>query len=93
MKNEYRIAVIPGDGVGMEIAKEAVRIGEKASKANNVSLNCEWFDWGCEYYLKHGSMMPENMLEILSEFDAIFLGCIGDATKVPDYISLSLLLT
>jgi len=91
--DEYKIAVIPGDGVGMEISREAIKVGKKAVKPDSVSINCKWFDWGCDYYLKHGSMMPCDALQILSEYDAIFLGCVGDAKKVPDYISLSLLLT
>jgi len=92
-KRKITIAVIPGDGIGKEIADEAVKVGTAAADMENVSLGCEWFDWGCEYFLTHGTMMPDDMLEILSGFDAIFLGCIGDASKVPDHISLELLLT
>ena len=91
-KKDYRIAVIPGDGVGPEVSKGAVKVAGEAVKGSNVSLDCEWFDWGCDFYLKHGIMMPPDGLDILSRFDAIFLGCIGDATKVPDHISLTLLL-
>jgi tartrate dehydrogenase/decarboxylase/D-malate dehydrogenase len=90
---EYKIAVIPGDGVGVEVSQEATKVTEAAVRNSKIQLNWKWFDWGCDYYLKHGRMMPEDVLDILSGFDAIFLGCIGDASKVPDHISLELLLT
>ncbi|UCB44807.1 MAG: 3-isopropylmalate dehydrogenase [Spirochaetota bacterium] len=92
-KTQFKIAVIPGDGVGTEVASEAVKAGIAAAKIESVSLKFDWFDWGCDYYLKHGKMMPDDVLVILKDFDAIFLGCIGDASKVPDHISLKLLLT
>ncbi len=91
-KSSYKLAIIPGDGVGMEVTKEALKVGEAAMKKCGASFECEWFDWGCDYYLKNGDMMPKNALDILSGFDAIYLGCIGDAGKVPDHISLTLLL-
>ncbi len=88
----YKIAVIPGDGVGQEVSQEAIKILKAVSKkyAFNVRLNT--FDWGCDYYLKNGKMMPPDALEILKPFEAIFLGCIGDSKKVPDHIALTLLL-
>ena len=91
--SEYRIAVIPGDGVGPEISKAATKVADAAVGQGNVHLTWHWFDWGCDYYLKHNMMMPRDGLDILSSFDAIFLGCIGDASKVPDHISLGLLLS
>ena len=91
-KNEYRIAVIPGDGVGVEVSKEAVRIASKSAEKNGRRLSTDWFDWGCDYFLKHGVMMPSDALDALSGYDAIYLGCIGDAAKVADHVSLSLLL-
>jgi len=93
MKKEYKIAVIPGDGVGTEVSKEAVKVGSAAIKKAGAQLKTEWFDWGCDYYLKNGKMMPDNMLDVLSGYDAIYLGSVGDASKVPDHISLQLLLT
>lgn len=91
-KKEYRIAIIPGDGVGPEVSEEAVKVAREAVKGSTITFDFEWFDWGCDFYLKHGIMMPTDALDILSGFDAIFLGCIGDAGKVPDHISLTLLL-
>jgi tartrate dehydrogenase/decarboxylase/D-malate dehydrogenase len=89
----YNIAIIPGDGVGDEIAKEAVKIMDAVAFKHRFSVTSEHFGWGCDYYLTHGTMMPDNMLETLRNFDAIFLGCIGDASKVPDHISIKLILT
>jgi len=93
VRKEYNVAVIPGDGVGTEVCREAVKLGQAAVKRSGASLGFEWFDWGCDFYLKYGRMMPDDALEILSRFDGIFLGCVGDASKVPDHISLGLLLT
>jgi tartrate dehydrogenase/decarboxylase/D-malate dehydrogenase len=89
----YQIAVIPGDGVGNELAREAVKVLNAVADKYAFKFKTEEFDWGCDYYLKHGKMMPDTILDILKGFDAIFLGCIGDANKVPDHISLILLLT
>jgi tartrate dehydrogenase/decarboxylase/D-malate dehydrogenase len=91
MKN-YSIAVIPGDGIGKEVSNEAVKALRAVSQKHGFGIKTETFDWSCDYYLKHGEMGPENVLETLKGFDAIFLGCIGDANKVPDHISLTLLL-
>lgn len=91
--SSYRIAIIPGDGVGNEVALEATKILKAVADKHTFNVETENFDWGCDYYLKNGIMMPPNVLEILQEFDAICLGCIGDANKVPDQISLTLLLT
>jgi tartrate dehydrogenase/decarboxylase/D-malate dehydrogenase len=89
----YRIAIIPGDGVGEEVAAEATKILRTVADKHEFNVETENFNWGCDYYLKNGMMMPHNALEVLQEFDAIFLGCIGDSNKVPDHISLTLLLT
>jgi tartrate dehydrogenase len=89
----YAIALIPGDGVGGEITDEAVRVLDAAADIHGFEVSTASYDWSCDRYLELGSMMPENALEILSEFDSIFLGCIGDANKVADHISLQMLLT
>jgi tartrate dehydrogenase len=93
MKEKYKIAVIPGDGVGKEVCLEAIKVGKRACELENKVLDCQWFDWGCDYYLKNGTMMPDDMLDILQGFDSLFLGCIGDASRVPDHISLKIILT
>lgn len=88
----HRIAVIPGDGVGPEVATEATAVVETAAREQGFEVEFETFDWGCDRYLEVGAMMPDDALETLAGFDAIFLGCIGDAAKVPDHISLEALL-
>ena len=90
--SSYRIAIIPGDGVGNEVALEATKILRAVADKHKFNVETENFNWGCDYYLNNGMMMPHNALEVLKEFDAIFLGCIGDTNKVPDHISLTLLL-
>jgi tartrate dehydrogenase/decarboxylase/D-malate dehydrogenase len=89
----YQIALIPGDGVGIEITDEAVRVLDAAADIHGFEVATESFDWSCDRYLETGAMMPEDALETLSAFDSIFLGCIGDADKVEDHISLAMLLT
>ena len=89
----YRVAIISGDGVGNEVAAEAAKVLKAVADKHGFDVKINFFDWGCDYYLKNGKMMPDDSLVILEEFDAIFLGCIGDANKVPDHISLTLLLT
>jgi tartrate dehydrogenase/decarboxylase/D-malate dehydrogenase len=88
----YRVAIIPGDGVGGEVATEAVRSLDAAAARFGFDLETEWFAWGCDRYLEEGEMMPGDGLATLSQFDAIFLGCIGDAGKVADDVSLTMLL-
>ena len=89
----YDIAFIPGDGVGTEVSEEATKISMALADKYGFQLKIETFGWGCDYYLQHGEMMPTDILEQLKTFDAIFLGCVGDANKVPDHISLVLILT
>jgi tartrate dehydrogenase/decarboxylase/D-malate dehydrogenase len=80
------IAVIPGDGVGNEVIPEALRILERVS-----TFEYQHFDWGSEYYLRHGRMMPEDALDQLARHDAILLGAIGHP-DIPDHITLNGLL-
>ena len=89
--NEYKIAVIPGDGIGKEVVREACKVLDRVSNLNNFSLSYEFFNWGSDYYFKNNTMMPKEGLEILSKFDAIFLGAVGDP-KIQDHITLNGLL-
>lgn len=82
-----RIAALPGDGIGKEVLPAAVQVLDATVAREGASLSWEWIDWGCDYYKANGRMMPEDGLSILREFDAIFLGAIGDPA-VPDDISL-----
>ncbi len=82
------IAVIGGDGIGPEVTDAGVRVLEAAAKGEpSLELGFTSLPWGCEYYLEHGRMMPEDALETLAGHDAIFLGAVGWPT-VPDHLSL-----
>jgi len=83
-----RVAVIPGDGIGPEVVVAGMRVLEAAAEVDpSVELDFTEFPWSCEYYLEHGRMMPEDALETLAGFDAIYLGAVGWPT-VPDHVSL-----
>src|SRR5829696_1725010 len=85
----YRIAVIPGDGIGVEVVPEGVRVLEAAAKKFGFELKQDWFDFSsCDYYLQHGRMMPEDWKSQIGSHDAIFFGAVGWPEKVPDHISL-----
>jgi tartrate dehydrogenase len=90
--DEYRIAFIPGDGVGPEIGIEAIDVLQTAAGIYGFAAETMTFDWSCDRYLERGAMMPDDALDTLAEFDSIFLGSIGDANKVPDHLSLQALL-
>lgn len=83
----YRIAVIPGDGIGREVVPEGLRVLEAAGRRFGFSLACTEYDWSCDRYLKTGAMMPADGLDRLREADAIFLGAVG-WPGVPDHVSL-----
>jgi tartrate dehydrogenase/decarboxylase/D-malate dehydrogenase len=85
---EYRIAAIPGDGIGPEVIDaglEVLRALEQ--KSGEFRLHLERFPWGSDFYKKTGRMMPENGLEVLRPFDAIYFGAVG-APDIPDDVTL-----
>jgi tartrate dehydrogenase/decarboxylase / D-malate dehydrogenase len=86
LKN-YRIAVIEGDGIGREVVPEGIRVLEAAARQFDLSFSWQHFDWSCQTYLKTGRMMPEDGLEQLRPFDAIYLGAVG-YPGVADHVSL-----
>jgi tartrate dehydrogenase/decarboxylase/D-malate dehydrogenase len=88
MTGTVRVACIPGDGIGPEVVREAQRVLEAVAQLHGgIKFEFIEFPWGCEYYLKHNRMMPEDALDVLSDFDTIFLGAVG-WPGVPDHISL-----
>ncbi len=88
MKGPHRIAVIPGDGIGKEVISEGIKCLNALSEImETIQFEFEYFPWGSEYYLQHGGMMPEDGLEILKGFDAIYLGAVGDP-RIPDDVTL-----
>jgi len=88
MSKTFRIAVIPGDGIGREVVPAGQQVLDAvAGLHGGFAFSYEVFPWSCAYYLEHGRMMPEDGLKILSQFDTIFLGAVG-FPAVPDHVSL-----
>jgi tartrate dehydrogenase/decarboxylase/D-malate dehydrogenase len=87
MSRHYRIAVIPGDGIGKETVPEGLRVLDAAARRFGFTLASTQHDWSCETYAATGRMMPEDGLDRLREADSIFLGAVG-WPGVPDHISL-----
>jgi tartrate dehydrogenase/decarboxylase/D-malate dehydrogenase len=87
MKN-MRIAVIPGDGIGKEVIPEGLRVIDEVARKFDLAFQWDHFDWSCDYYLKHGAMMPEDWKERIGQHDAIFFGAVGWPDLVPDHTSL-----
>jgi tartrate dehydrogenase/decarboxylase/D-malate dehydrogenase len=85
--NSYKIAVIPGDGIGKEVVPEGIRVLEAAGSKFGVAFHWDFFPWSCEYYAQHGRMMPGDGLAQIRHHDAIFLGAVG-FSGVPDHVSL-----
>lgn len=84
----FKIAVLPGDGIGPEVTKEAVKVLRAIEKMDpTISFEMTEFAWNSEYYLEHGRTMPEDGLEQLKAFDSILFGAIGDE-RVPDSITI-----
>ncbi len=84
----HKIAVIAGDGIGPEVIGEGVKVLRKVAELDgSFQFEFTHFPWGCEYYLKNRRMMPENGIETLKQYDAVFLGAVG-YPGVPDHISL-----
>ena len=87
-QRNYRIASIPADGIGPEVISAGLEVLTALSRrSGDFSFSVEDFDWGSDYYKQHGVMMPEDGLETLKSFDAIYFGAVG-ATDVPDHITL-----
>lgn len=84
----YRIAAIPGDGIGKEVIPEGQKVLQAiAAKDQSLKFEFESFDWGGDYYRQHGVMMPEDGLDALRDKDAILFGSAGDP-HIPDHITL-----
>jgi len=84
----YSIALIPGDGIGVDVIDASWLVLGAAARRFDFELASRTFPWSCEYYLEHGVMMPADGIEQLRAFDAIFLGAVGWPARVPDAVSL-----
>jgi tartrate dehydrogenase/decarboxylase/D-malate dehydrogenase len=88
MATLHHIAVIPGDGIGKEVVSEGVKCLKTLSEiSGDIRFEFKYFPWGSEYCLQNGKMMPEDGLEVLKNFDAIYLGAVGDP-RLPDDVTL-----
>jgi tartrate dehydrogenase/decarboxylase/D-malate dehydrogenase len=83
----YKIAAIPGDGIGREVVPEGMRVIEAAARRHGFAVTWQEFDWSCERFTRTGRMMPEDGMQTLAGFDAIYLGAVG-YPGVPDHVSL-----
>lgn len=87
--NTYRIAVIPGDGIGKEVVPEGLRVLEAVASKYGCRFEFDHFEFAsCDYYLKHGQMMPSDWKRQIGGHDAIFFGAVGWPETVPDHVSL-----
>jgi tartrate dehydrogenase/decarboxylase / D-malate dehydrogenase len=89
MSKTFRIAAIPGDGIGKEVMPEGLRVLEAAARRFDIPLAITPIDWAsCDHYQAHGQMMPDDWKAQLSGMDAIYFGAVGWPTTVPDHVSL-----
>ncbi|MFZ5557272.1 MAG: tartrate dehydrogenase [Pseudomonadota bacterium] len=84
---KYKIATIPGDGIGNEVVPEGIRVLEAAGRKFGVEFQWDRFPWSCEHYQKTGKMMPDDGLDQIRRHDALYLGAVG-FPGVPDHVSL-----
>ena len=86
--HHYKIAAIPADGIGPEVIDAGLQaLDALKQRVGTFELDVTMFEWGSNYYKKHGVMMPDDGIETLKTFDAIFFGAVG-APDVPDHITL-----
>ncbi|MGV3654820.1 MAG: tartrate dehydrogenase [Noviherbaspirillum sp.] len=89
MTRTFKIAAIPGDGIGKEVLPEGIKVLEAAARRFNIDLQFTHFEWAsCDYYQKTGNMMPEDWKDQLAGMDAIYFGAVGWPETVPDHVSL-----
>ncbi|MGA2550513.1 MAG: tartrate dehydrogenase [Burkholderiaceae bacterium] len=85
----YQIAAIPGDGIGKEVMIEGLRILDEVSRKFSIAIDITHIDWAsCDWYEKHGAMMPDDWFDQLVKRDALFFGAVGWPATVPDHVSL-----
>ncbi|HVL57024.1 MAG TPA: tartrate dehydrogenase [Burkholderiaceae bacterium] len=85
----HRIAVIPGDGIGKEVMPEGIRVLQAAARRFGMGLQFDSFDFAsCDYYARHGTMMPQDWKQQIGGHDAIYFGAVGWPATVPDHVSL-----
>ncbi|MFG1667857.1 tartrate dehydrogenase [Streptomyces sp. Y7] len=85
--HDHHIALIPGDGIGVEVVPPARRVLDAVGRRHGITFSYTAYDWSCERYLREGAMMPEDGLDQLRDKDAVLLGAVG-YPGVPDHVSL-----
>src|SRR5256886_5936482 len=88
MDTHHHVAVIPGDGIGKETVPEGLRTLEAAGRRFGIGFEWDELPWSCDYYARHGRMMPEDWFERIRHHDAIYYGAVGWPATVPDHVSL-----
>ncbi len=88
MARRYRIAALPGDGIGKEVLPEGLRVLKALAERHGFQLEVHTFPYGSDYYLEHGVMIPEEGFSELAQHDAVYLGAVGDPARVPDHVTL-----
>ena len=85
----YKIASLAGDGIGKEVLPEGIKILKEVSERHQFKIQFDEFDFAsCDFYAKHGNMLPDNWKEKIGSHDAIFFGAVGMPDQVPDHVSL-----
>ena len=92
--NPFKIAIFPGDGIGVEVTAEAVRVLDRVQQLDpGVRLDYTHLSWGVEHWKQHGKVVPDDFLGVLRPLDAILLGAVGWPAEVPDHVTLAPLVT
>ena len=84
---EYRVAVIPGDGIGREVMPEGIRVMQAAGARHGLRFAWTEYPWSCDWYKTHGLMCPNDAPDILRGYDAVYFGAVGNPAIVPDHVS------
>lgn len=84
----HRLALIPGDGIGVDVTEAAMAVVQTAARHHGFGIATQILDWSCAHYLQTGAMMPADGIATLRGFDAIYLGAVGWPATVPDSVSL-----
>ncbi|CAN5318489.1 tartrate dehydrogenase [soil metagenome] len=89
MTQTFRIAVLPGDGIGKEVMPEGLRVLDAAAERFGFAFEYHHIEWAsCDYYAAHGQMMPDDWKQQLEGVDALYFGAVGWPATVPDHVSL-----
>jgi tartrate dehydrogenase/decarboxylase / D-malate dehydrogenase len=90
MTKTFKIAVYPGDGIGLEVTEEALRVLDRVAEVEeSFAVQLTRLDWGVEHYRRHGTVVPDDFLDVLQPMDAILLGAVGWPELIPDHITLA----